>query len=98
MTTFTQSAFARVDDPEQRKVLIEWLDGIGRKVIAAPNTHLIAYNGEGVCIWMELEHQTDKVFAKEFIDYGNCTLKRNGRLWNKNVDTSLDIGMIEANE
>ena len=38
--------------------------------MAAPNMHLVAQNGEGVCLWMELEYHTDKVFAKEFIDCG----------------------------
>lgn len=68
--TFTTPCFVRVENPEKRKELTEWLRNLGRKVMAAPNMHLVAQNGEGVCLWMELEYHTDKVFAKEFIDCG----------------------------
>lgn len=68
--TFTTPCFVRVENPEKRKELTEWLRNLGRKVMAAPNMHLVAQNGEGVCLWMELEYHTDKMFAKEFIDFG----------------------------
>ena len=67
---FTTPCFVRVENPEKRKELTEWLRDLGRRVMAAPNMHLVAQNGEGVCLWMELEYHTDKVFAKEFIDCG----------------------------
>lgn len=66
------------------------LAAVGKRVASFPD-----HKGK-VREWVifEIDKHTIRV---DYTGYGVCTLKRrNGRLWNDNIDTSLDIGMIEA--
>lgn len=66
------------------------LAAVGKRVASYPDhSHNVL---EGVIFEID-EHNV----RADYTGYGVCTLKRrNGRLWNDNIDTSLDIGMIEA--
>lgn len=66
------------------------LAAVGKKVASFPDHRGNVHEGT----IFEIDEHTIRV---DYSGYGVCTLKRrNGRLWNDNIDTSLDIGMIEA--
>lgn len=67
------------------------LAAVGKRVASYPDHR--GHVREGTIF--EIDEHSIRV---DYSGYGVCTLKRrNGRLWNDNIDTSLDKGMIEAN-
>lgn len=66
------------------------LASVGKRVASFPDHRGNVREG----VIFEIDEHTIRV---DYAGYGVCTLKRrNGRLWNDHIDTSLDIGMIEA--
>ena len=62
----------------------------GKRVLSYPD-HL--YNiRTGIVVGADRNH-----VQVDYEGYGRCTIKRrNGKLWNENIDTSLDIRFIET--
>ena len=66
------------------------LAAVGKRVASYPDHKHNVHEG----VIFEIDEQYIRV---DYSGYGLCSLKRkNGRLWNEHIDTSLDIGMIEA--
>lgn len=59
--TFTTSCFVRVENPEKRKELIEWLEGIGYKLEYLRNDGVIVLTSENrVYVYGEAVHEIIK--------------------------------------
>lgn len=68
--TFTTSCFVRVEDPEEREKLIEWLEGIGYEYVQPPKEDRLGRKVICESLYAGLAHDEQIFASADYIDAG----------------------------